>query len=171
MDILNEFKKSEKEFINWFCNYYNHHIDIFETAPFDKQCEVIWRFLGYPVEALNAWAIKQFEEYTRNILYIYENLLIKYPDGAPDILGDLNRMSHAERIIKYPEMNKPADILHSINEAIIDREKYGMTYKHMLSLSDAIKMLNNIILAAIPIEDKFWECILPNNRKNEEVPF
>lgn len=171
MDILNEFKRSEKEFINWFCNYYKHHINVFEKSPFNRQCEVIWRFLGYPVIETNDWSITNLEEQTRKYLYIYEDIMTKYPGGVPDILGNLNRMSHVDRMIKYPKMDEPANILHSINEAIVDREKYGMTYVHILSLSDAIKMLRNAILAPKPVEDKFWECILPNNRKNEDVPF
>ena len=170
MEILKEFPLSEKKFLNWFWERYSQPPDIFEGAPFVHQCEAIWRFLGYPVTAPAKWTIKYTEQFTRNVLYIYNELLIKYPDGPPDVLRKISEMSHSERKIKYPELEKPADILHSMNEAIVELDKYKINIKPLPSLSDALTMLKSIILAPV-IEDTFWEDIKTKNRKHEVPSF
>jgi hypothetical protein len=170
MDILKEFARTEKQFFNWFWQTYSQPPEIFETAPFVHQCEAIWRFLGYPVNAPISWKIQDCEDYTRNVLYIYESLLIKYPDGAPNTLKELKEMSYPERRIKYPHLEAAADILHSINETIVALDKYKIKARPLPSLNDAIIMLKTIILAPI-IEDTFWEDIKLKIRNHEEPPF
>jgi hypothetical protein len=171
MDILKEFPQSEKQFLAWFWEKYSQPPEIFEGAPFVHQCEAIWRFLGYPVNAPEDWTIKYTEEFTRNILYIYNCLIIKYPDGTPDLLRNLKEMSYQERKLKYAYLETPADILHSLNEAIIDLDKYQIKIKPLPSLSDAIIMLKKIILAPI-VEDTFWEDLkIKNTRLHETPPF
>jgi hypothetical protein len=169
MDILNEFSRSEKQFKAWFWSNYGLPPEIFEGAPFDKQCEAIWRFLGYQVNVPDGWTIIQIEEYTRNILYIYENLMKKYPDDIPDTLHNLTEISYIERTVKYPEMDKPRDILHNLNEAIVRIDKYHIKIKPIPSLADAIIMIKKILLVKT-VEDKFWGNIF-KTKENEEAPF
>lgn len=170
MDILKEFVRSEKQFINWFWQQYSQPPEIFEGAPFVHQCEAIWRFLGYPVNAPVHWTIQQCEDYTRNVLYIYEALLIKYPDGAPDHLKKIKEMTYSERRLKYPQLEAAADILHSINEAIVELDKYKIKARPLPSLNDAIIMLKRIIMAPV-VEDTFWEDIKLISKRNEDAPF
>lgn len=170
MDILKEFARTEKQFFNWFWQTYSQPPEIFDAAPFVHQCEAIWRFLGYPVNAPSDWSIQYCEDYTRNVLYIYEAILIKYPDGAPDIIKEIKEMSASERAIKYPQFDVAADILHSINESIVELDKYKIKARPLPSLNDALVMLKTIILAPV-VEDTFWEDIKLKSRSHEDPPF
>lgn len=172
MEILKEFPKSEKQFFAWFWDKYSQPPTVFEKAPFIPQCEAIWRFLGYPVNAPSDWTISYCEEFTRNVLYIYECLLIKYPEGPRDALRDLKDMSHEERKLKYSHLEMAADILHSLNEAIVEIDKYKMKARPLPSLNEALIMLKQIIFAPVKVvEDTFWEDIKTKHRKNETAPF
>jgi hypothetical protein len=171
MELLKEFARTEKQFISWFWERYQQPPEIFDKAPFIHQCETIWRFLGYPVDAPVDWTITYSEEFTRNVLYLYEALLIKYPDGVKDALKELKEMSYTERKLKYPQLEEAANIMHSLNEAIIEVDKYHIKARPLPSLNDAIIMLKRMIMAPV-VEDTFWETILPKNRKDEgPVPF
>jgi hypothetical protein len=173
MELLKRFPLSEREFMSWFENHYKLYKDIFEKAPFDRQCEAIWRYLGYPVDVPPGWSLQKVEDHTKNILYIYEQLLIKYPGGPPDVLKNLKEMNYQEREIKYPDMDKPANILHSLNEAIIKRGKYEIIVSPVLqSLRDAIIDLRQIIICRpLNIDEPFWEEVKNNKRIKENVPF
>jgi hypothetical protein len=178
MEILKEYPRSEREFIQWFWDKYSHRIamsgsmitptDMFNQAPLIHQCEAIWTFLGYPVTAPDEWSKKQSVEFTRNVLYIYESLLIKYPEGTPDTLRNLKEMSYSERISKYPHLEAARDIQHGLNEAIVEIEKYKIRIKPLPSLNEAIVMLKKMIMAPI-VEDTFWTDLIP--KKNEDAPF
>jgi len=170
MDILKEFPKTEKQFFAWFWERYSQPPTIFEGAPFIRQCEALWRFLGYPVDAPEQWTISQCEDHTRNVLYIYEALLIKYPEGPKDSLRELKEMSNAERKLKYPHLEAAADILHSINEAIVEIDKYKMKARPLPGLNEAIMMLKRVIPAKVA-EDTFWDDINIKSRLHETAPF
>lgn len=173
MDILKKFIKTEIEFFGWFHSRYGLPKNVFEESSYIDQCESIWRFLGYPVEAPPDWTKKDITQHTENVLYIYESLLDKYPDGPPDMLKEIKSMSFAEILVKYPELHKPANILHSIHEAIIDYDRFEIKTNIRLSLHDALTALK---VPIITIQDEpeeintFWETAI-NSRINESAPF
>jgi hypothetical protein len=169
MDILDKFPLSKKEFFGWFMNSYGLTEKIFNQASFDHQCESISRFLGYITEFPQSWGIIQIEEHINKILYIYEKVTEKYPDGCLDPIKSIMKMDHNERINKYPEMFKQAELIRSFTEAIIPIEKYNFKFKPLLSLKDAIIQLENIS-SSIPYDYQFWQDII-NSTEYEKPPF
>lgn len=173
MDILKKFIKTEVEFFGWFHGRYGLPKYAFEESSYIDQCESIWRFLGYPTEAPPDWTKKDIIRHTENVLYIYESLLDKYPDGPPDPIKDIQNMSFTEIMIKYPDLHKPANILHSIHEAIVDYDRFELKANMRLSLHDALTALKVPIIQIQeePEEiDNFWETAI-NNKVNESAPF
>lgn len=150
MDILDKYPVSKSEFISWFINYYRYQGHTFKTflaSPFVHQCECISRFLGYKVN-LNGMFPDELTEYTNNILYLYEDVKTKYPEGVPDILNQIRHMDFAERSKTFPELERPADIMHGLNEAIVPLNEKLSSVRIFISLRDAIIEIKK------PVDDK-----------------
>lgn len=167
MDILNKYPIAKAEFISWFTNRYMTGKNTFENAPFVQQCIALSRCFGYRIDLEN-WPKSKLEDHINNILYLYEDVMTRYPDGVPDIIKKMQQMNFAEREKEFGSLDKPADITHGLNEAIISLAKKIAGKHNRLSLQDAIVMTRSVIQKPV-VDDDYWTPDKFNN--NEKVPF
>ncbi|MFA5432921.1 MAG: hypothetical protein WC319_08625 [Candidatus Paceibacterota bacterium] len=172
MKILDKYPVSKAEFISWFTfeyRYYGHTYETFCKSPFLQQCISISRFLGYTT-ALDDYSVKMLEEHVNNILYLYEEVRTKYPDGVPDFLKQIKEMDFIDRSKAFPDLLAPAEICHCINEAIVPLNSKDIFTKIMISLRNSIIMITPILPEKPkPIDDSYWTAETLNQK--DAAPF
>lgn len=173
MKILDKYPVSKAEFISWFTyeyRNYGHTYQTFDRSPFLQQCIVISRFLGYTT-GLEHHTNDQLEEHVNNILYLYEEVRTKYPDGVPDFLKQIKEMDFQDRAKAFPSLMTPADICHSLNEAIVPLNASNIFERIMISLRNSIMMIEPIIKKDPTPEDESYWTADKLNQKSDEAPF
>ena len=167
MDILDKYPQARQEFASWFMNKYNLTLYSFDEAPFEHQCIALSRCFGYRID-LESWPITKLEDHVNNILYLYEEVIKKYPDGVPDVIGKMQKIGSNHRADEFAYLDKPADISHGLNEAIVSLSKPIAGRHHMLSLHDAIVILR--VERTATVDDDYWT---PDKitKTNEKAPF
>lgn len=170
MEILDKYPISKAEFILWFTDkyyQYGHNYKTFCKAPFVEQCTSISRFLGYSVE-LKDMSHEDLVNHVNNILYLYEDVKNSYPDGIEDFFKTISKYKFSERLNAFPEIMKPADICHSIREAVVPLNAKDVFTSVVISLRNAIIS----VVPEIPkkSEEEYWtEEIIKG--KSDEAPF
>ncbi len=170
MKILDKYPISKAEFISWFTYEYGRYNQSYRTfcqAPFLQQCISISRFLGYTT-ALEDYSEEKLVDHVNNILYLYEDVKTRYPDGVPDILNKIKTMDFSERSKVFPELLSPADICHSLREAIVPLNSSRIFSKVLISLRNAI--VDIIVEKPKPEDDSYWTAELLT-QKSDEAPF
>lgn len=172
MEILDRYPLSKEDFISWFCKeykYYGHNYNTFLKAPFVQQCISISRFLGYRLD-LEEMSRKELEDYINNILYLYEEVKIKYPDGIADPIKEIMHMSFQERLKAHPELNVRPEIYHSLREAVVPLNAREVFTRIWISLRNAIVDIKPVVHAEPePMDDEYWTA--DKLMKNETAPF
>ena len=173
MKVFNKYPKSKESFTIWFLNEYNrygHSYKTFLEAPYLQQCIVISRLFGYTI-ALEEYTDDQLNEHINNILYLYEEVVTKYPDGVPDYLDQIKRMSFAERTKILPELMIPVNIQHSLRESVVPLDANQVFSRVFISLRNSIIMIKPILPKEPgPEDDSYWTADKLNLLSNE-VPF
>lgn len=167
MDILDKYPQARQEFASWFMNKYNLTLYSFDEAPFEQQCIALSRCFGYRID-LESWPITKLEDHVNNILYLYEEVVKKYPDGVPDVIGKMQKTDSNHRAEEFAFLDKPADISHGLNEAITDLFKPTKGKHHMLSLHDALIELK--VERTATVDEDYWT---PDKimKTDEKAPF
>lgn len=173
MNILDDFEYIKGEFFGWFCRYYSLPKEAFIKSPIRQQCEVILEFLGYPAVIPDSWIPENYELEIKKVLYLYDLVSAKYQCPEDDLLYRLKSISFAEILKVLPEMNRPADIRHGLNEALTKREKGSVQpVRSHLSLSDSLVDIKPGIFSQkvlITPEENFWNTF--KTRIHETIPF
>lgn len=167
MDILDKYPQARQEFASWFMDKYNMTLYSFDEAPFEHQCIALSRCFGYRID-LESWPITMLEDHVNNILYLYEEVVKKYPDGVPDVIGKMQKIGSNHRTDEFEYLDKPADISHGLNEAITDLLKPVPGKHHMKSLHDALIELK--VERTATVDEDYWTSD-KITKTNEKAPF
>ena len=177
-DVIDKYPIAKTHFFSHMMNTYGvseTENPCFYDAPEYEQHRAIARFFGYPI------AHQEYAEHQRLMneteLYMreYNDVMVKYPDGVPDLLQQLKDMPNAEKAERYPEMfHKSPDIMYSLCHALVSAGKdYNIKMPVLKSIKDSLVDAKIIIPAEIisvmdiPTEEEKFDF----TKTEEDAPF
>ena len=159
-DWLKPWPKTRHKFLSWMIELYGTTPQYFFTAPRVEQYRAVARLLGYSYVFEDDYKTDEIFELVSKYLYLYEDILEKYPAGPEDLLLKLNEMSFEGHRDMFPEIHEPSKFYTpSLNAAIV---KYSKDYKMDLNFKDVLPSLNKALVDiyrqdAIPEEETMEE--------------
>jgi len=127
MSILESYPKTKVNFLDWMITTYGKDEQFFNQAPFEEQCRVIARYLGYPIVFPSEWTNIQLERKIHDYLYLCETNLRVYPYGVPDPIKRLEKMDFIIRDKMYADENEQTNILPGLNVTLVKRTNYQVS--------------------------------------------
>lgn len=162
-----------RKFFSEIMYNYGMGVDEFENKSLFNRLIEIHRYFGYSMTLDPNLSEKQMKDEITDIFREYESLMLRYPDGVPDLLGQLKAMSNVE---KTAWLEKHYTRL--INISLCNSLVKGGPLK-TISLRDALvaRVMSQIELARKydqdrqEEEEKFWNDTIKNFNREEIIPF
>lgn len=165
--------KSYQMFVSWLIADNVIDFNVFMKSGMMRKYSFVRKYFGYS----GVVDITMHEDIAKkeicHIFEDYESLIIRYPNGVPDKLKELNNMSNFEKD-KYYQANRSSNINISLCHAICQNSQYCRP-----SLKDALKVRVITVLEEIVKnrrdvalkEDMFWENARKDFKKELVAPF
>jgi len=171
IQVLNTYPVSKRHFLGWMIETYAVDERSFRNGPFEAQCQAIWMFLGHPTPDISNWSADEILFTTEDYLYLYEDVCIRYPYGAIDVIKEIRKLDYSEIPLVYPEAHTKKDLAKDLRHAIVSREvSYEMNINFIKSLRDAVvSMIPGVSNDAD--EEIKWNEYIQQSWSNETAPF
>lgn len=162
-----------KLFASWLMENYGLKLSEFESYTPKRKFLEVSRYFGYPLDEDTKLPTEEIVSFIKKTFSDYEQIILKYPNGVPNLLNELKAMSNADHTL-WLEKHFYRTINISFCHAVVSGNKIIR-----ISLHDAIKdrQLNKLELAQRydydrqREEERFWEDTIKNFNENEIVPF
>lgn len=135
----------------------------FESKPLHNRLVKVREYFGYSMNVSESLSEKEMKDEITKIFTDYEDLIIRYPNGVPDMLAKIKNMSNAEKdayVSKYYVRQVNISLSHSLvkfigkrsslRDCVIDRV---LTQLEVMSREKALKEAS---------DEKFWNDIIKN---------
>jgi len=160
-DVIDKYPVAKAHFFSHMMNTYGvseSESPCFYDAPEYEQHRAIARFFGYPIAHQEFTQQERLLKETEAYMKAYNDVMVKYPDGVPDLLKEIKDMPNADKSERFPEIfKKSLDLMYSLCHALVSAGKdYSIKLPVLKSIKDSLieaKIITPAIVEPVFVQD------------------